>query len=244
MRLHILSDLHLEVDPSFRPPATDADVLILDGDIAPGTDGLAAFADYGTPVIYVPGNHEFYHADVTAMTGHLKAYAADAGIHLLERDELVLDGVRFLGTTLWTDFALYGPARQEVAFEQSKRTVLDFRRIRNRDRFLTPEDTIDFHRDAVNWLSGRLATPFRGATVVITHHAPHPASVHPRWRDNPVNPAFVSDLTRLMGTACLWIHGHTHDSFDYTVGATRVLCNPKGYRDENRAFRPDLTVTV
>ena len=80
--------------------------------------------------------------------------------------------------------------------------------------------------------------------MVITHHAPHPASVHPRWRDNPVNPAFVSDLTRLMGKACLWIHGHTHDSFDYTVGGTRVLCNPKGYRDENRAFRPDLTVTI
>jgi predicted phosphodiesterase len=244
LRLHVLSDLHLEVDPGFRPPPTAADVLILDGDIAPGTDGMTAFADHGTPVIYVPGNHEFYHSDVAAMHEHLRTHAATAGIHFLERDELILNGVRFLGATLWTDFDLHGPTRRAEAFAESKRYVRDFRRIRHGDRLLTPEDTIDFHRAALAWLAARLDEPFAGSTVVITHHAPHPASIHPRWRDNPVNPAFVSDLTRLMGKAELWIHGHTHDSFDYTLNGTRVVCNPKGYRDENRSFRPDLTVTV
>jgi predicted phosphodiesterase len=244
LRLHVLSDLHLEVDPTFRPPSTGADVLILDGDIAPGTDGVAAFANHGSPVIYVPGNHEFYHSDVTTMRERLRKHAAAAGIHFLERDELVLNGVRFLGTTLWTDFDLYGPSRLAEVFAEAQRHVRDFRRIRHGDRLITPEDTIDFHREALAWLTARLDEPFSGSTVVITHHAPHPASVHPRWHDNPVNPAFVSDLTRLMGKADLWIHGHTHDSFDYTIGGTRVLCNPKGYRDENRSFRPDLTVTV
>ena len=244
MRLHVLSDLHLEVDPTFRPPATEADILILDGDIAPGTDGLAAFAAYGIPVIYVPGNHEFYHFDIAAMGERLRTCAATAGIHLLDRDELLLGGVRFLGATLWTDFALYGTAKLDEVFAQSKRQVLDFRKIRRGDRLLIPEDTIEYHHEAVEWLTGKLATSFAGPTVVITHHAPHSLSIHPRWRDNPVNPAFVSDLTRLMGKARLWIHGHTHDSFDYTVAGTRVVCNPKGYRNENRSFRPDLTVTV
>ena len=244
MRLHILSDLHLEFDPSFRPPAADADVLILDGDIAPGTDGLAAFADSEIPVIYVPGNHEYYDADLESMERRIRGYAKELGIHLLDRDEVVLDGVRFLGTTLWTDFNLYGADQIPRAFEEANRHVLDFRMIRYRDRLLIPEDTIDFHLYAVRWLAQRLDTPFAGPTVVITHHAPHPNSVHPRWQRNLVNPAFVSDLTPLMGRARLWIHGHTHDSFDYEVAGTRVICNPKGYLNENRSFRPDLTVTV
>lgn len=244
MRLHVLSDLHLEADPSFRPPVTRTDVLVLDGDIAPGTDGLAAFADCGIPVIYVPGNHEYYGADLETMQRRIRNYARDVGIHLLDRDEVVLKGVRFLGATLWTDFNLYGERNLAEVFEQSKREVLDFREIRYRDRLLIPEDTIDFHHDAVRWLARKLAAPFAGPTVVVTHHAPHPGSVHPRWKDNLVNPAFVSDLTPLMGKAALWIHGHTHDSFDYKVGGTRVICNPKGYRNENRSFRPDLTVRV
>ena len=244
MRLHILSDLHLEVDPAFRPPATDADVLILDGDISPGVDGLAAFAESEIPVIYVPGNHEYYHSDLKTMDGHIRAYAKDLGIHLLDRDDVVLDGVRFLGATLWTDFNLCGPEKTAASFALSRKLVLDFREIRYRNRLLIPEDTVDFHRDAVRWLAEKLGTPFAGPTVVVTHHAPHPNSVHPRWKDNLVNPAFVSDLTPLMGKAGLWIHGHTHDSFDYEVAGTRVICNPKGYLDENRAFKPDFVVSA
>jgi len=244
MRLHVLSDLHLEFDPSFRPPSTGSDVLVLDGDIANGTAGLAAFAGWETPVIYVPGNHEYYEYDLDAMRAALRTYAADVDIHLLDRAEWVHDGVRFLGATLWTDFNLYGPVGASAASEQSRRDVLDFQKIRFRDRLLIPEDTIEFFRTEVRWLESRLGEPFAGKTVVVTHHAPHPLSVHARWHGNPCNPAFVSDLTRLMGKAALWIHGHTHDSFDYNVAGTRIVCNPKGYRNENRAFKPELTVKV
>ncbi len=244
MRLHILSDLHLEVDPEFRPPPTRADVLLLDGDIAPGTEGVAAFGNSETPIIYVPGNHEYYQGSIEGTGEQLRARAKALGIRLLDRDELMLDRVRILGATLWTDFDLHGPERITEALEQARRDVRDFRRIRYRDRLLTPEDTIEFHREAVRWLADKLATPFAGPTIVITHHAPHPLSVHPRWQGNPCNPAFVSDLTPLMGNAKLWIHGHTHDSFDYRVAGTRVICNPKGYRNENRWFQPDLVVTV
>jgi len=244
MRLQVVSDLHLEVDPSFRPPPTAADLLVLDGDIAPGTAGLAAFAGRDIPILYVPGNHEFYGFELGAMRATLREYAVDAGIHLLDRDEVILEGVRFLGTTLWTDFRLDGADRVPLALAQSRRDVLDFRKIRFHDRLLTPEDTVDFFQAEAGWLQARLDASFAGPTVVITHHAPHPLSVHARWAGNPCNPAFVSDLTPLMGKAALWIHGHTHDSFDYRVAGTRVICNPKGYRNENRAFDAALTVDV
>jgi len=244
MRLQVVSDLHLEVDPSFRLPSTAADLLLLDGDIAPGTAGLAAFAGSDIPIIYVPGNHEFYGFELEAMRGTLRDYATDAGIHLLDRSQLVLEGVRFLGTTLWTDFRLDGEERLPLAFSQSLRNVLDFRKIHLRDRLLSPQDTVDFFQAEAGWLQARLEEPFAGPTVVITHHAPHPLSVHARWAGNPCNPAFVSDLTPLMGKAAFWIHGHTHDSFDYRVAGTRVICNPKGYRNENSAFDAALTVEI
>ncbi len=244
LRLHILSDLHLERDPDFRPLPVAADMLILAGDITSGTGGLAAFSRHSTSVIYVPGNHEYYDADYTTMRPELRAAAARYGIYLLDRDELEFAGVRFLGATLWTDFRLYGEDRLPAAVGHALKRVVDFRTIQIDGRPLVPQDTIAFNAEALQWLAERLDTRFRGPTVVVTHHAPHPLSVHPRWRDNPVNPAFVSDFSRLMGKAALWIHGHTHDSFDYQVDGTRVVCNPKGYGAENKAFQPGLVVTV
>ena len=244
MKIHVLSDLHIEADPSFKLPATDADVLVLAGDIANGVDGLAAFAGCGKPLVYVPGNHEYYERELEPAADELVRYARAAGVHLLDRAEAVIDGVRFIGATLWTDFRLDGEAAYARTLAVSRKHVLDFKLIRHRARMLEPEDTIDFHARDRAWLDARLAAPFAGTTVVVTHHAPHPLSVHPRWNGNPVNPAFVTDLTSLMGRAPLWIHGHTHDSFDYTVARTRVVCNPKGYLAENRAFEPAKVVTV
>jgi Icc-related predicted phosphoesterase len=244
LRLHILSDLHLETDPAFRTPFCDADVLILAGDIAPGIGGLSAFANHSTGVVYVPGNHEYYDADYNTMRPRLREFARQAGIHLLDCDEYQLGGVRFLGTTLWTDFRVYGDGRLPEAFAYALPRVVDFRAIQLAGKPLVPRDTIGFNADAVQWLGERLDTVFGGPTVVVTHHAPHPLSIHPRWHDNLINPAFVSDLSRLMGKAALWVHGHTHDSSDYQVLGTRVICNPKGYGMENKAFRPDLVVTL
>ena len=185
------------------------------------------------------------------------AAAATRNVSVLERDELRIGGVRFLGTALWTDFALDGSARRESAMAASADYVLDFRKIHFGDALLTPEATIDLHREAVAWLDARLAEPFPGKTIVITHHAPHPGSVHPRFSGSAVNPAFVSDLERLMGRPALWIHGHTHDSFDYVVRGTRIVANPRGYcrrahppgpdaalECENKAFRADLVIEI
>jgi predicted phosphodiesterase len=243
-RLHVLSDLHLEADGGFRPPPVDADVLIIAGDVAPGTAGIRSLAAYPSPVVYVPGNHEYYDADYTATRLELRAAATEAGIWLLDSGECRIDGVRILGTTLWTDFCVYGAGRLSEALEYGRRRVVDFRTIRREGELLQPQDTIGFHADAVRWLGERLEDGFEGPTVVVTHHAPHPLSIHARWRDHAINPAFVSDLSALMGKAALWIHGHTHDSCDYEVAGTRVVCNPKGYGAENSSFRPDFVVTV
>jgi len=239
MKIHVLSDLHLEHSkrhPPLELQATPADVVVLAGDIDNGTRAIewAEHTFPGSTVLYVPGNHEFYESELCETTAALQERARRSrNVRVLDNEELVVDGVRFLGTTLWTDFALLGAELKEGIFHEARKYVLDFQRIRMGDNFLTPQQTVGLHQHALRFLQGRLQQPFPGKTVVITHHAPHPGSVHPRWAGNLCNPAFVSDLTRLMGKSALWIHGHTHDSFDYRVNGTRVLANPMGYRTSN-----------
>ena len=180
MKLHILNDLHIEFE-DFEPPATDADVVILAGDIGVGMEGLrwakTRFPD--RPVIYVPGNHEFYHHDI-ALIDELKAQAPDH-IHVLNDDQVIIDGVRFLGSILWTDFALFGEADKFFAMQQARQQMTDFSIIQNGGQRFTPEDAIRLHTASRDWLAAMLAEPFAGKTVVVTHHAPSSQSVHPRY---------------------------------------------------------------
>ena len=244
MKLHIVSDLHLEFDPGWTLPDTDADVLVLAGDIHPGLKGMSAFAKVGKPALFVPGNHEFYGEQMKGLTAAMRLYAGACHVSLLDCDEIVIQGVRFLGATLWTDFALNGESQVQAAIFEADRHMNDYVCIRYGEGWLTPQETLLAHRAARNWLLARLAEPFSGPTVVITHHAPHPGSIALRFQGNALNPSFASDLQDLMGTPVLWIHGHTHASSDYVVNGTRVICNPKGYRDENKDFQPRLVVEI
>ena len=245
MKLHIVSDLHLEHDPDWRLPPTNADVIILAGDIAPGLRGMGAFFKSGKPVLYVPGNHEYYGETLAGLGTAMRLYARPAGITLLDNDEVVLGGVRFLGTTLWTDFLLFGAEMRDAAIAHADQNLNDFITIHNGNRgWLTARQSAELHATAVAWLERKLLEPFDGPTVVITHHAPHANSIHPRLSGRLLNGAFVSDLTRLMGKSSLWIHGHTHNCFDYSVEGTRVIANPKGYVDENSAFDPTLVIAI
>lgn len=236
MKIRILSDLHLEFSDRYPPlvwPPMDAEVVVLAGDIDNGTRAIdwAESTFPASVVLYVPGNHEFYDREVVTALDALRERAARSpNVRLMDNDEWILDGVRFLGTTLWTDFALYGARKSVLAMAAARQYVTDFRAVRHGAGLLTPAQTVVFHRQAVNFLEQKLHTAYPGPTVVITHHAPHAGSVHPKWGDNLTNAAFVSDLSPLMGKAELWIHGHTHDSFDYSVAGTRVVTNPMGYR--------------
>lgn len=253
MRLHVLSDLHLSVSP-FEAPATDADLIVLAGDIARPEQAMAWARALGEPALYVPGNHEFYGSSPGATLDQMRALSAGSAVRVLSDEAVVIGGVRFLGAILWTDFALYGSgAAVREAQAQGAALLRDFSRIRldaPAEGMFQPRHALRLHERSRAWLREQLAEPFDGPTVVITHHAPSPRSVHPRFAGSPVNPCFASDLEYLMDGARvpLWIHGHTHDSFDYSVNGTRVRCNPRGYCPgsvrENTAFDPACVIEV
>jgi predicted phosphodiesterase len=253
VKLHVLSDLHLGV-AGMAHPATAADVVVLAGDVARPREAVAWARGFAQPVLYVPGNHEFYGGSLDGTLAELRALAEGTNVHVLSDDELVVDGVRFLGTTLWTDFGLFGPGeRRAAAVAQAGERLRDFSRIRREaggEALFTPEDSVGLFARHAQWLRAHLAAPHAGPTVVVTHHAPSPRSIHPRFEGALLNACFVSEAEHLLGAdkAILWIHGHTHDSFDYEVAGTRVVCNPRGYvRDgvlENAAFDPTLVVTI
>ena len=279
MKLHILSDLHLEFC-RFTPPPTDAGVVILAGDIHVSSHGFgwarAMFPQQ--EILYVAGNHEFYRYD---WDGHLLAMRAEAKRHridFLEDDAVVIGGVRFLGTTLWTDFDFFGEQMRQSAMRACVQYLADFSQIHAKvadaglaaampaagaraqadltgsthstSGLLTPAQVRARHLASRAWLEQQLATPFDGKTVVVTHHLPAQQSVAPRYLDNLSSAGFASRLEYLMGRSALWVHGHTHDRFDYKIKKTRVICNPRGYcsrdgaRMENRAFDPGLVVEL
>ena len=196
MRLWILSDLHIEQSLWDLPdPAPEYDILVAPGDIhdplSEGVRWLAARAN-GRPVIYVPGNHEWYahrlRFTVEQEAPRGQALADALRVHLLQEAVSVIDGVRFLGTSLWTDYALFGhPA---AAMHYARNGMNDHRLIYPDDEGepLSPELALTWHESSLAWLTTNLQMPFEGKTVVVTHHLPHPRSIHPRFADDALTP--------------------------------------------------------
>ncbi|MFZ6646091.1 metallophosphoesterase [Undibacterium sp. TJN25] len=256
MRILVLSDLHHEqwrefapvIDPSISLP----DVVVLAGDINNGSNAIkwASSTFSGLPVLYVQGNHEAYGYDMGQAESEVAAACqASDNIQLLSCSESIIAGVRFLGTTLWTDFELFGPNAQPAAMRASEDALADYRRIRKGPRYLTAEDTASVHITQKTWLDKKLDESFPGSTVVITHMAPSKSSVVKRYSEDLVSAAFASRLDKMVMRADLWIHGHMHNSSDYHIGKCRVVCNPCGYRTndgrrENPSFNPNLIVVI
>jgi len=248
MRLHILSDLHLEFGP-FTPPAVEADAVILAGDVSTGRNGLKwalkSFPD--RPVVYVLGNHEFYGQKLQKLLAELKEMARGTNVYLLEDESCTVGEVTFLGATLWTDFALNGdPVFSEVVAQTG---MNDYRRIRTLPNYrrLKPSDTRQLHAQSRKWLENELLGLKGRKVVIVTHHAPSPDSIPAAFEGDAFNPSFASDMRRFITEtgAKLWIHGHLHSPSDYMVGNTRILANPRGYPTESRlGFDPRLTVEI
>ena len=253
MKINVLSDLHLNHEGLLHPD-NDADVVVLAGDIARPEQAVEWASGFDKPVVYVPGNHEFYGDCLDARRAELHALCAGTNVHLLDERAIAIDRVRFVGTTLWTDLALFGAGEERTrALDDARRFLRDFSRIWIDDAkttFLAPEHSAARHRRQRAWLAEQLAQPFDGSTVVVTHHAPSAMSIHPRFAGSPLNLCFVSDLESMLDgdRVDLWIHGHTHDSFEYLLNGTRVVCNPRGYAvggvNENARFDPDFIVDV
>ena len=252
MKLHILSDLHLEFS-NFLPPKTDADLIMLAGDIGKGASGIywSRNAFPSKPILYVPGNHEFYGSQRLETMSLLNITAKQNRVHLLDDGELVMtqDRVRFLGCTLWTDFCLFGQVTQKMAMMEGQRGLNDFRVIHEGIRgHFSPAHSIELHQNSLAWLKAKLDEPFDGKTVVITHHLPSMQSVVERFKDDLLSACFASELGYLFGKMDIWIHGHTHDNLDYVANGTRVICNPRGYvtshGSENSDFNPGLLIEI
>jgi len=241
MRVHVASDLHLEylnrrfpdylrVDRLYTP---FADILVLAGDIHSGTRMIEQFGHWPHPVLYVPGNHEFYDTAIDPQVAAMREASRDTAMVVLSRDEYIDRGVRFLGCTLWTDYQLMGTGgRQLGSMLACEARMADHRKIMGVQKIgqgFSARQAYERHLEDRAWLEQKLDEPFAGRTVVITHHAPSRGSIHPRFRGDPCNAAFVSDLDELVMKADVWIHGHVHDSFDYRVGKCRVVTNPGSY---------------
>ncbi len=259
MRVLVISDLHLEFDHFDLPNDLRFDVAIFAGDIwrpiSNSIRWLTVQRDgplQGKPIIVVPGNHEFYGCELAASRAEGRELADGAGIHLLDPGTVTIDGVRFVGATLWTDYDLYG--RSDASRRVAARAMNDHKRIllaeNGQIRRFTPDDALALHVADRAFIEATLSQPFVGPTVVITHHAPHPGSIPPQYRGDPLTPAFTSDLSSLITRyrPDIWIHGHDHYQHDYVVGSTRVVANPAGYPRingrENKSFDPYFTIVV
>jgi predicted phosphodiesterase len=248
MRLHILSDLHLEFG-TIEVPQTDADVVVLAGDIHLGREGRRWARGHfaGQPVVYVLGNHEFYRHSLPELTEALLRETDGSPIHVLENRAAEIGRVTFLGCSLWTDFQL--AAEPDAAMRVAESVMSDYAIIWNNteNRLLQARDTAQLHAQSVAWLKRELAKGEPARTVVVTHHAPSPRSEPPYHANNPLTAAFASRLDALIeqSRVPLWIHGHTHHNVDYTIGSTRVLTNQRGYPDAMcRGFDPKLVIEL
>ena len=210
MRLLVLSDLHLEhrsawVVPESFPPF---DVAVIAGDVdaspAHAVHRLATAPGLTErPIVFVPGNHEYYRGCLEERLAAGRAACAGTRVHLLDRGTQVLAGVRFVGATLWTDYALFGDPNAAMA--ACRRTINDHRLMTigppGARRPFLPEDAAAIHGGDVAFIEAELARPFAGPSVVVTHHAPHIGSVAPRYARDPASPGFVSDLGLTIGRA-------------------------------------------
>ncbi|MFN4119041.1 metallophosphoesterase [Acidovorax sp.] len=281
MNIQLLSDLHLEAHPHFAAePAPRADVLVLAGDIGSyqqgsllddGDFGLARFsplpqfAGWPTPVLFVPGNHEYDAQDFDEAHQRLRSTCDRLGIAWLERESLVLDGVRFVGTTLWTDFDALADHEgttdigrrlkmRDKAFRAANFYLRKTGGTRHGEPFLA-EQMREQGLLCQAWLASALATPFTGPTVAVTHFAPSLRSADPRYGLVPGTAGFCNALDALLPQARLWLHGHLHAPSDYTVQGVqadgvpwscRVAANPLGYarKGEQEQFQPGYCITV
>jgi predicted phosphodiesterase len=253
MKVALVSDIHLSVD--FLPfPKTEADVLVLAGDIARPADAMEWARSTHIPTLYVAGNHEFYGSNLSTTYERLIRLAEGTKIRVLERSEWHHRGVRFLGCTLWSDYRFFTSESARIkGLGDAVNYIRDFSRIKVAPDFddpFSPALSQLLFAQSVAWLDECFSRPHSGSTVVVTHFAPTPQSIVARFRESSINASFVSDLTEKIQVwqPDLWLHGHTHDSFDYRVGRTRIVCNARGYAkggvNENPSFDPGFIIDL
>jgi Icc-related predicted phosphoesterase len=215
-------------------------------------DFLTRMSNLFPHVVYVAGNHEFYHGKWVKGIQYLRDECAKfPNVHFLERDSVKIDDVTFIGGTLWTDMNKHDP----LTLHAVRDMMNDFRIIKNDEKGYTnlkPADTVIRHRETLAYIKTVIAEKHDEKFVVVGHHSPSHQSVHPQYaHETLMNGAYHSDLSEFIldhPQIKLWTHGHTHHCFDYMVGETRVVCNPRGYQSdgygENTGWNPNIILEV
>lgn len=259
MKIGIVSDLHLE-HSNLKMNVDHVDILILAGDISADPMLLPQFIERNLPtdipILYVLGNHEYedkIYENVKAQYNN--AIKSFPNIKILQNESYIYNNVKFIGTTLWTDFIGEGQTLYQPNKQWAEKNVADFYYTRTRDantgkiRRITTDDMEKWSQEAQKFLKYELTQNyFEGEKVVITHFAPHQNSVHQKFK-NSLSAYWVNNLEHLMGFSEYWIHGHTHDSFQYTIEGTNIICNPRGVSHiydihQNLNFDPKFYINI
>ena len=263
MKLRIISDLH--IDPRWSlpfdlPPHDDdsESILIIAGDAGEQTtacEAISGYCDRFREVIYVMGNHEYYHGSMVYTVDKIKAAADKPNLHVLDGQEFVTDKLVIIGATLWTDMFGGDPFSEW----HSLQAMNDYRAIHTGSkeepykRRLQPVDTMAIHRQHLDFIKMRVAywKDSGKKIVVVTHHAPSAQSVAPQFISSPLNCNFHSNLDEYImdQPISLWVHGHMHNRSDYMIGNCRVVCNARGYhskggRSEWTDFDPNFAIDL
>jgi predicted phosphodiesterase len=242
MKVLVYSDLHLEFR-EFKPPSTDADLVVLAGDISVRSKGVAwANETFDCPVLYISGNHEFYKGHIDKTLSKMRDAAA-GHVHVLENQCWIYGDTRFLVATSWTDFTATGDSN--AAMKECLEWMNDFKMIRIRERYrcLRPVDLIARNTASRNFLASELVKEFEGKTVVVTHHCPLQV-VAGDGHEGHLGAAYFNQWHDLVAQADVWIFGHTHHAIDTVVSGCRMVSNPRGYPGERTGFASDFTIEV
>lgn len=218
---------------------TDADVIVLAGDIDTGIRGIEwAIVEaeaLSKPIIYVAGNHEFYGHEYQSLLNEMRNAASGSNVHFLENDRIVIDGVKFLGCTFWTDYMACAEFSQSETMKYVEANLNDHRRIRYGDGLFQPSDALRIHQDSRRWLGQELSNEFEGQVVVVTHHGPSRICHNKHFEYSQMSGGFWSNAEDLIEKADLWVFGHTHQCEDTTLGEARLVSNQRGYSGERVA---------
>jgi Calcineurin-like phosphoesterase len=228
------------------------DLVIVAGDTCEGAllafEHLRRIVPMHIPIVMVMGNHEYYRRFILNELALARSQASAFNIHLLENDTVVL-GVRFVGANFWTDYRAFGESNVAAVMNACATGMNDHRLIGwQKEPWLRfrPQEAALLHHQSKTYFADVLATGSADSTVAISHTAVHWGSIHPRFRTDPLTGAFLSDQSALIEAhqPALWVHGHVHNSSDYRVGKTRIVCNPHGYGSENPDFDGAMVVEV
>jgi len=265
MKIQLLSDLHNEFLRHGKPhpehrwtgviPETEADIIVLAGDIDTGTNGVEWAVKeserLAKNIVYVLGNHEFYGHEYSDLKEKIAKQCKGTAVFCLDYGVYVQQDVRFIGTTLWTDYKADVSVPQDLAMFIVEKGLADHKMIKykagNKYRKFQPLDALAIHKKELNWLEKQINSPFNGKTVVVTHHGPHHVCQHPVYPVSEISTAFHSDLSKLIENSDIdiWAFGHTHANIDRTIEGTRIISNQAGYPGENvNDFNADKVIEI